>query len=500
MQWRLALLTASCVGAACSCSSEEQSPSARNATTTDAAAESAAPECCPDAEADVDDVHDAGGDHNDGPVRDPPRVLLFSRTLGYRHDSIPAATAALQAVAASRAWTIRASEDAGDFSDDSLAVYDVVVFLLTTGDVLDEAQQSALVRFMQSGRGWVGVHSASDTEYDWPWYGELVGAYFSWHPPVQPGSVRVERPSHLATRSLPSIWSRTDEWYSFQVNPRSAVHVLLAIDEASYDVGSGAMGDHPIAWYHGHDGGRAFYTALGHSIEGWSEPAFVDHVSGAIEWAAGREAEGVVLVEFDEVSANGTWEPHQPSGSFPFEVTPERLVMDDVSGVNQHLTRRGLTLDPLRPYVIEGLFRLDEPPNGIDSFCFNLNLAGAAGDYSTLATWSINVDAVGGPPNGVMKHMGFAGGFREIGFEPAPWVESGIEYLLRVGVNHAADGSLKPNAVTASVFQAGVPLEHFEVDYTSFPYQPDPDEVVRFGVNTHGTDWSLRSLRIYYTD
>jgi type 1 glutamine amidotransferase len=430
-----------------------------------------------------------------------PCVLLFSKTSGFRHDSIPNAIASLMDAGAARRWRVKATEDAAIFQDASLEPFDVIVFLLTSGDVLNEAQQAAFETWLRKGRGWFGVHSASDTEYDWPWYGELVGAYFSAHPAIQPARLRVERPGHLATHALGETWSTTDEWYSFKTNPRNNVHVLLSLDESSYDAGSTAMGDHPIAWYHGHNGGRAFYTALGHTAESWSDPAFLEHVTGAIEWAAGREWDHVVLVEFDGVSPNGVWDPHQPSGTFPFDVTPESLTMHDLAGANQHLTRRAAVLDASRPYVIEGLFRLDGPAGAPDSFCLNLNVAGADGDFASLDTWAMNLDASGGPPNGVMRHMGFvAGRFHEIGVDTAPFAEKGVEYLLRVAVNAGADGTPKPKAVTTTLLENGVVRAHFEVDYTSFPYQPDTGARVRFGVNTHGTDWTLRSLRIHYTD
>jgi hypothetical protein len=267
--------------------------------------------------------------------------------------------------------------------------------------------------------------------------------------------------------------------------------VLLSLDEASYDPGSTAMGDHPIAWYHAHAGGRALYTALGHTRESWSESALVDHVAGGIDWAAGREWERVVVVELDGVSDNGSWDPHPASASFSYEVTPDRLVMHDLSGQNQHLTRRGVSVDPTRAYVVEGLFTLEGAAGGLDSFCFNLNVAGADGTFGPLDTWAINVDAAGGPPSGVMKHMGFvAGAFQQLGSEPAPWAEKNVEYLLRARV----DG----DQVSVTVLEAGVVLEDFAVDYASFPYQPDLGQPVRIGANTHGTDWSLRSLRVYY--
>jgi type 1 glutamine amidotransferase len=213
-------------------------------------------------------------------------LLVFSRTAEYRHDSIPAGVAALTQLATERGWQLAATEDPSRFSDATLAAYDAVIFLSTTGDVLDDEQQAAFERFIRGGNGFVGIHSATDTEYDWSWYGELVGAYFREHPPVQAAEVLVEDAASAATAGLPSPWRRTDEWYAFKTNPRPKVQVLLSLDEASYTPGAANMGgDHPIAWRHEHDGGRAFYTALGHTSESYSDAAFMGHVAGGIAWA-----------------------------------------------------------------------------------------------------------------------------------------------------------------------------------------------------------------------
>jgi len=220
-------------------------------------------------------------------VPGPPRVLLFSRTAGFRHDSIPTAVAALQSLGLSRGWTVEATEDPTWFSAQTLARFDVAVWLMTTGDVLDANQQAAFEAFVRAGGGYVGVHSATDTEYDWPWYGALVGAYFLGHPPGTPrANLVVERKDHPSTEMLPSVWTRTDEWYSFQANPRANVEVLVSIDEQTYGVAELAMGDHPMAWFHEYEGGRAFYTALGHTNESYVEPEYLAHIAGAVEWAA----------------------------------------------------------------------------------------------------------------------------------------------------------------------------------------------------------------------
>jgi len=218
-----------------------------------------------------------------------PAVLVFSRTVAFRHDSIAAGHAALADLAATQGWSLQPSEDPEVFRDEDLASFDVIVFLSTTGDVLDIEQQGAFERFIRAGNGFVGVHAASDTEYEWPWYGGLVGAYFRAHPQIQPATIRVEDRDHPATSHLGEMWTRTDEWYAFMENPRLDVHVLLALDEESYAPGDSHMdGDHPIAWYHEYEGGRAFYTALGHTAESYEEPDVLVHLGGAIEWASGR--------------------------------------------------------------------------------------------------------------------------------------------------------------------------------------------------------------------
>jgi type 1 glutamine amidotransferase len=219
------------------------------------------------------------------PPMEPIEVLAFTRTTGFRHASIEPSVTALEDAAAARGWRFERTEDPALFTDAELERFDVVVFLLTSGDILDDAQQAAFERWLRSGRGFVGVHSASDTEHDWPWYGQLVGAYFLQHPIVQRATVHVAERDHPSTAHLTDPWEREDEWYDFATNPRATVDVLLTVDESTYT--GGTMGsDHPIAWSHAFDGGRAFYTALGHTDASWSEQAFVEHVARGIEWAA----------------------------------------------------------------------------------------------------------------------------------------------------------------------------------------------------------------------
>lgn len=216
-------------------------------------------------------------------------VLVFTRTLSYRHDAIPVGVEAIRALGAEHGFAVQQTEDPSLFNDAVLAGYDVVVWLSTTADVLDETQQAAFERYIQAGGGWVGVHAAADTEYDWAWYGELLGggAYFQSHPEIQNARLNVEQAAHASAAHLAPTFELTDEWYNFQANPRSAVNVVLTLDETSYAPGADAMGaDHPIAWYHEFQGGRAWYTALGHRSELYSDPVFTQHLLGGIRWAA----------------------------------------------------------------------------------------------------------------------------------------------------------------------------------------------------------------------
>jgi type 1 glutamine amidotransferase len=214
---------------------------------------------------------------------------VFSKTTGFHHDSIPQGIAAVRALGTDHDFAVDSTEDARRFTDAELARYKVVVFLSTTGDILEADQKAAFERYIRSGGGFVGIHSASDTEYQWAWYGRLVGAYFASHPETQRATVRIEDPAHPSTKSLPPVWQRTDEWYNFRSNPRGAVHVLMTLDEATYS-GGRMSADHPIAWCQMIDGGRSWYTAMGHTAESYGEPFFRLHLLGGIESAAGVAA------------------------------------------------------------------------------------------------------------------------------------------------------------------------------------------------------------------
>ncbi len=216
-------------------------------------------------------------------------ILVFSKTGAFRHASIPDAIAALHKLALSQQVAIDFTENASAFTEENLSHYNAVIFLMTTGNILNTGQKAAFEHYIRHGGGYAGVHSASDTEYSWSWYGQLVGAYFDrvhGHSKVVQASVSVLDSTHPSTRMLPKLWVRTDEWYNFATNPRNNVHVLMTVDEKTYT--GGVMGAyHPIAWYHAFDGGRSWYTAMGHTSESYEEPLFLAHLWGGILYAAG---------------------------------------------------------------------------------------------------------------------------------------------------------------------------------------------------------------------
>ncbi len=223
-----------------------------------------------------------------------PRLLVFSKTSGYRHASIPNGIAAIQKLALENGYDVDTTENAAIFNEDSLKKYAAVVFMSTTGNVLDYRQRTAFERYIQAGGGFVGVHSATDTEYDWGWYGRLVGNYFIDHPGindtfpnVQQATLHVVDQTFGATKHLPATWTRTDEYYSFRKQLDSNIHVLINIDEATYK-GGHRMGNHPMAWYHEYDGGRAFYTELGHTAESYTDENYTKHLLGGIQYAIGE--------------------------------------------------------------------------------------------------------------------------------------------------------------------------------------------------------------------
>ncbi len=217
-----------------------------------------------------------------------PRILVFTKTKGYYHESIPAGVAAIIKLGKENNFSVDTTSDARYFAEDSLKNYSAVIFLSTTGNVLNADQQVAFERYIQAGGAYMGIHAATDTEYDWPWYNKLAGAYFASHPKQQKATIDVIDKNHPATSFLPDKWERFDEWYNFK-SVQPDIKVLANLDETSYE--GGQMGDkHPFVWYHDFDGGRAFYTGGGHTKESYTDALFLKHLLGGIKYAIGNNA------------------------------------------------------------------------------------------------------------------------------------------------------------------------------------------------------------------
>ena len=220
-----------------------------------------------------------------------PRILVFSKTAGFRHDAIPAGIEAFKKLGEENGILVDTTENAANFNEENLRNYHAVVFLNTTMDVLNKQQQNDFERFIQAGGGFLGIHSAADTEYDWPWYNGLVGAYFESHPNnpnVRTAEYYVTDHNHLASDSLPDRFTRSDEFYNYKSIRSDLIKVLVKLDESTYEGGTNGE-DHPMSWYHEYDGGRAFYTGMGHTIESYSEPLFLDHIRGGLQYVLGGE-------------------------------------------------------------------------------------------------------------------------------------------------------------------------------------------------------------------
>jgi type 1 glutamine amidotransferase len=221
------------------------------------------------------------------PKQEKTRVLIFSKTNGYRHGSIPAGIAAIKKLGLENDFDVDATEDSTAFNIDNLRKYSAVIFLSTTGKVFGPNEENALKQYINSGGGFVGIHAATDCEYNWQWYGDLVGGYFKSHPKQQTAKFMVVNKDHLSTKHLPDVWERFDELYNFKyLSPD--ITVLINIDEQSYKGGENGK-NHPMAWYHEYEGGRAFYTELGHTDESYADPNYLKHILGGILWVSEKK-------------------------------------------------------------------------------------------------------------------------------------------------------------------------------------------------------------------
>lgn len=235
------------------------------------------------------------------------KILVFTKTKGYHHESIPAGVAAIRQLGKDNNFGVDTTDDASAFNDDNLKKYRAVVFLSTTGNILNSDQQVAFQRYIEAGGGFMGIHAAADAEYNWAWYNKLVGAYFKSHPGnpnVRTATVNVKDTGNIAMKGIPEKWQRTDEWYNYK-NINADLNVVATLDEDSYEGGENGK-DHPIAWWHDYDGGRAFYTGGGHTTESFSEPLFLKHLAGGIAYAMGADS-----LKLDYTKAYATKAPEE---------------------------------------------------------------------------------------------------------------------------------------------------------------------------------------------
>jgi len=214
-----------------------------------------------------------------------PNIMIFSKTEGFRHGSIEVGLESIKKLGKENGFLVRSTE-VSEVLISNLKNCDAVIFLNTTGDVLNEEQQVKFKEFIKKGKGFVGIHAAADTEYEWPWYGKMVGAYFKSHPKQQTAIIDVINNRHLSTLFLDKTWRKFDEWYNFkEIQP--SISILMKLDENSYNGGENGM-NHPIAWFQQYEGGKIFYTGLGHTDESYFDIKFLKHILGGIEYVLGK--------------------------------------------------------------------------------------------------------------------------------------------------------------------------------------------------------------------
>ncbi len=428
-------------------------------------------------------------------------VLVFSKTAAYRHSAaINAGNTLFSTMATIHGWNIEFTENSADFTNQKLNKYDAIIWNNVSGDVLNADQQQAFKSYINAGGGYVGIHNAANAETNWPWYVDLLGgATFLNHAigsnQIQSVSITVENSTDPITSHFESSFIRSDEWYNFTSAPKPDVDRLLFIDESTL-AGPNMGGNHPITWKHDYDGGRAFYTGFGHTESSFGESDVVIMLTEAIKWVSSKNT--TILEEFNGSTEPGQWVIQAPyNGSFPFNTTKHALELTGVANgsPNQQLVREGIAIDPSLPYTIETKFKILNY-GGVKSFAVNF-LQDNQPASQRLNAWSLNLD-LNGP---LIKFMGFVNGnFDAIGIRRAPWAIQNQEYIYKIEVNRRLGGEFSPKWVTATISKPnGEVMDTFEVDYSKFRWQPNLNEPVKFGLNSHFASWIASDLKVYYT-
>lgn len=202
-------------------------------------------------------------------------VLVLTATAGYIHvDAIPAGKKLIAQLGEKYGFNVLHTKDPNAIEKVDFSTIDTLIFLCTTLDILNNRQQALIEDYIRKGGGYVGIHAAADTEYEWPWYGQLVGAYFESHPEGTPrATITTIDTNNQFTDHLPTSWSIEDEWYNFTFKNKNIIP-LLNLEESSYEGGNNGP-EHPITWYHNYEGGRSFYTGLGHRGEIYDDERFI---------------------------------------------------------------------------------------------------------------------------------------------------------------------------------------------------------------------------------
>jgi type 1 glutamine amidotransferase len=224
------------------------------------------------------------------------QVLLFTKNgKGYVHENIPASIAAIQKLGNDYKFKVDTTTNSALFTEDNLKKYDVLIFSNTNNDVFDTEQEKvAFMRYIQAGGGFMGIHSASGTERNWTWFKLMLGATFLRHPPFQPFTVHVLDPKHPAVKNLPVKWDTKDEFYLFrEFNPAIKVLIfsdLSVIKESNQKtVTPDVFGNrYPSVWCQEFDGGRTWYSALGHDRNDYSNPVYLAHIIEGLKWVTDK--------------------------------------------------------------------------------------------------------------------------------------------------------------------------------------------------------------------
>jgi hypothetical protein len=455
------------------------------------------------------------------PTENSVRLLILGADQGANSHWVTSALAALKQIALQRRWRVWSAQGV---AETALTDFNAALFLRNPDEMFDHQQRSICDRVSRSGRGIVTFEgmARNDNAGDSTTIGSSLPNAAKLRYIERATTLVNWAPGHPSMFAWPTVRRHTLVWNELDLNIPDGSKILLGAYDPLFS-NSGAV---PVSWVREGKGARRFHTLMARRPDDFRDDIFRLHLAGAIEWAAGvwsdevrRVTDGAaaILSEFDGVSENGIWDSQSPSPSFGYAVTREALYMHDstaVSHMNRHLVRRGVKIDAARPYAIEAQFCMPEEfhPDKHYSISINLNVAGDDGSAENVSTWSLPIHFLDEGKSSQPAHlrpqcrsltriMGFCdGAFFMIGELRHNWGRSKTEYRVRVHVNANLSGLPYSKMVSMQVSEGGNTLAAFELDYSTFPYQPDYSKPVRLGLSGHGTSWVLRNLKVYYLD